>query len=56
VLIGCVTDGMYALTASALRGVLLTGRTLPIVQRWVAGSVFVALGVMAATTAPASSK
>jgi len=56
VLIGCVTDGMYALTASALRDVLLSGRALPIVQRWVAGSVFVALGVIAATTAPASGK
>jgi len=56
VLIGFVTDGMYALTASALRNVLLTGSALPIVQRWVAGTVFVALGVMAATTSPASSK
>ena len=56
VLIGCCTDGMYALTASALRNKLLTGRTLPIVQRYVAGTVFVALGVMAATTSPASSK
>jgi threonine/homoserine/homoserine lactone efflux protein len=56
VLIGCCTDGMYALTASALRNKLLTGRTLPVVQRYVAGTVFVALGVMAATTSPASSK
>ena len=56
VIIGCCTDGMYALTASALRKKLLTGRTLPIVQRYVAGTVFVALGVMAATTSPASSK
>lgn len=56
VLIGCCTDGMYAFTASALRNKLLTGRTLPIVQRYVAGTVFVALGVMAATTSPASSK
>jgi len=56
VLIGCCTDGMYALTASALRNKLLTGRALPIVQRYVAGTVFVALGVMAATTSPASSK
>lgn len=55
VLIGCCTDGMYALTASALREKLLTGRTLPIVQRYVAGTVFVALGVLAATTSPASS-
>ena len=56
VIIGSCTDGMYALTASALRKKLLTGRTLPIVQRYVAGTVFVALGVMAATTSPASSK
>jgi threonine/homoserine/homoserine lactone efflux protein len=56
VLIGCCTDGMYALTASALRNKLLTGRTLPFVQRYVAGTVFVALGAMAATTSPASSK
>lgn len=55
VVLGCITDGMYALTASALRDKLLTGRTLPFVQRYVAGTVFVALGVMAATTAPASS-
>lgn len=54
VVLGCITDGMYALTASALRDKLLTGRTLPFVQRYVAGTVFVALGVIAATTAPAS--
>lgn len=54
--IGCCTDGLYALTASALRDKLLSGRALPIVQRYVAGTVFVALGVMAATTSPASSK
>lgn len=52
VAIGCLTDGMYALTASALRTVLLRGRTLPFVQRYVAGTVFVALGVVAATTKP----
>jgi len=38
-----------------LRDKLLSGRTLPFVQRYVAGTVFVALGVMAATTSPASS-
>ena len=54
VLIGCVTDGMYALTASALRARLLTGRTLPFVQRYVAGTVFIGLGVVAATTSPSS--
>ena len=54
VLIGCLTDGLYALTASALRARLLSGRTLPFVQRYVAGTVFIGLGVVAATTAPAS--
>jgi threonine/homoserine/homoserine lactone efflux protein len=56
VLIGCVTDGMYALTASALRAKLLSGRTLPFVQRYVAGTVFIALGLVAATTSPSSAK
>ena len=54
VLIGCLTDGLYALTASALRARLLSGRALPFVQRYVAGTVFIGLGVVAATTAPAS--
>lgn len=49
VAIGCVTDSAYALLASSLRHVLLSGRTLPFVQRWVAGGVFVGLGVVAAT-------
>lgn len=47
VAIGCLTDGTYALTASALRSVLVNGRTLPFVQRYVAGSVFIGLGLMA---------
>ena len=49
VAIGCVTDSAYALLASSLRHVLLQGRALPFVQRWVAGSVFVGLGAVAAT-------
>jgi threonine/homoserine/homoserine lactone efflux protein len=49
VLMGCVTDGTYSLIASSLREVLLRGRTLPFVQRYVAGTVFVGLGVVAAT-------
>ena len=53
VAIGCVTDGTYALTASAFREVLLRGRGLAFVQRYVAGTVFIALGVLAATTHPA---
>lgn len=56
VAIGCLTDGTYALTASALRSVLLTGRTLPFVQRYVAGTVFIALGLMATTSSRATAK
>lgn len=56
VAIGCLTDGTYALAASALRSVLLTGRTLPFVQRYVAGTVFIALGVMATTSSRAVAK
>ncbi len=56
VLIGCVTDSTYSLVASSMRHVLLRGRTLGIVQRWVAGTVFIGLGVMAATTSGAHAK
>lgn len=48
VAIGAITDSTYAITASSLRTILLKGRALPFVQRWVAGSVFVLLGVVAA--------
>ena len=46
---GFITDGFYALTASGLREVLVKGRALPFVQRYVAGVVFVALGIVAAS-------
>jgi len=49
VLIGFCTDSTYSLVASSLRHVLLRGRTLPFVQRWVAGTVFIGLGLVAAT-------
>jgi threonine/homoserine/homoserine lactone efflux protein len=42
-------NSTYALLASSLRGVLLRGRALPFVQRYVAGTVFVGLGLLAAT-------
>lgn len=54
VIIGCITDGSYALMASALRTVLVNGRSLPFVQRYVAGSVFIGLGLLA-TRASSSS-
>lgn len=50
VAIGLCTDGMYAFLASALRTTLLRGKSLPFVQRYVAGSVFIALGLVASTT------
>ena len=37
-----------AIAASTLRTVLLRGRSLPFIRRWVSGSVFVMLGVLAA--------
>lgn len=49
VFIGFCTDSTYSLIASSLRHVLLRGRTLPFVQRWVAGTVFIGLGAVAAT-------
>ena len=48
--IGTLTDCLYAMTASSLRTVLLRGRALPFVQRYVAGTVFIGLGLVAATS------
>lgn len=56
VAIGFCTDGTYSLIASKLRGVLLSGKTLPFVQRWVAGSVFIGLGLVAATASVSHAK
>ncbi|MEO5901293.1 MAG: LysE family translocator [Ilumatobacteraceae bacterium] len=49
VTIGCVTDTLYCLLSSSLRGVLVRGRTLPFVRRYVAGAMFIGLGLIAAT-------
>lgn len=46
--LGLLTDSSYALASSALRGRFLHGKALPFFRRWVSGSVFVLLGVMAA--------
>jgi threonine/homoserine/homoserine lactone efflux protein len=48
VLLGCLTDGSWALLASAVRAALLRGRAMPFIRRWVSGSMFVGLGVVAA--------
>ena len=50
VVLGCISDSLFAILASALRGTLLRGKSLPFVQRCVAGSVFIALGAIASTT------
>jgi threonine/homoserine/homoserine lactone efflux protein len=56
VLIGFCTDSSYSLLASSLRDTLLRGRALPFVRRWVAGTVFIGLGVVAATASATSSR
>jgi threonine/homoserine/homoserine lactone efflux protein len=48
VLCGFVIDGIYALSASSLREVLVKGKALPFIQQYVAGVVFVLLGAAAA--------
>ena len=48
VVLGLCTDSMWAIATSTLRTVLLRGRSLPFIRRWVSGSVFVMLGVLAA--------
>lgn len=53
VTVGFLTDGTYALGASGLRNLLRRGQALPFVQRYVAGTVFIGLGVFAATTGQA---
>ena len=45
---GLITDSAYAVASSALRGKLMQGRALPFFRRWVSGTVFVLLGIMAA--------
>lgn len=49
VLLGCLTDGMYSVLASSLRDALMRGRGMPFVQRYVAGTIFIGLGLVAAT-------
>jgi threonine/homoserine/homoserine lactone efflux protein len=56
VAIGFCTDSTYSLLASGLRDVLLRGRALPFVRRWVAGTVFIGLGLVAATASASSAR
>jgi threonine/homoserine/homoserine lactone efflux protein len=44
----CVTDSLYALTASLVRAWLRTSRGFAFVQRYVAGGIYIGLGLFAA--------
>ncbi len=52
--LGTLSDGMFSLVASALRGVLVHGRALAVVRRYVAGTIYISLGLVAGTTGHAS--
>jgi threonine/homoserine/homoserine lactone efflux protein len=47
-LLGCAMDGLWATLAGTVRHLLVRGRTQAFVRRWVSGSLFVSLGVLAA--------
>jgi threonine/homoserine/homoserine lactone efflux protein len=55
VLLGFLTDGAWAFLASAVRGALLRGRAMPIIRRYVSGSMFIGLGIVAARAQRAAS-
>jgi threonine/homoserine/homoserine lactone efflux protein len=51
-----LSDSTYSLLASGLRGALMRGRAVPFVRRYVSGTVFVGLGVVAATSRRAAAR
>ena len=55
VALGFCTDNLYALVASRLRNALLRGKSLPFIRRWVAGTIFIGLGLVAATASVSGS-
>ena len=46
--LGLITDSTYALISSSLKDSLLHGEALGFFRRWVSGTVFIVLGIMAA--------
>lgn len=50
VVLATIFNCSYSLMASSMRHLLLRGRTLPIMRRWVSGGMFIGLGVLAAAT------
>jgi threonine/homoserine/homoserine lactone efflux protein len=55
VVLATVFNSMYSLSASGLRDLLLRGRALPFIRRYVSGAFFVGLGISAAATGHAPS-
>ena len=55
VALGFCSDNLYALVASRLRNALLRGKSLPFIRRWVAGTIFIGLGLVAATASVSGS-
>ena len=49
VALATLVNGSFSLLASGLRGLLLRGRSLYLVRRYVSGALFVVLGIAAAT-------
>lgn len=54
VIMATLFNGSLTLVASALRDLLLRGRALPFIRRYISGGVFIALGLLAATAGHAS--
>lgn len=54
VVLATVFNGSFSLFASAMRGLLLRGRAVPFVQRYVSGGMYVGLGLLAATAGHSS--
>ena len=52
VLLGLLSDGLYAVTAGAAAERLRGSRTFARAERWVSGTVYVGLGVAAAVSGP----
>lgn len=48
VLLGCLMDGLWAVLADTVRNLLVQGRAQMFVRRYVSGTMFVGLGIVAA--------
>ena len=55
VILATIFNGSYVLMAAKLRDVLVRGRAVPVMRRWVSGSLFILLGLFAARAAAPSS-